>query len=408
MKSLKILLAGYITIILLLFLYSFTQIDLSLTFSRIEFLRNLVKSFQYIGYFNRPLSASIYILILMALYMFYFLFLFFVSKKALSKKYIWKVVLVAVAILAFSYNAFSYDLFNYIFDAKILTHYHQNPYLQKALDYPGDPMLSFMHWTHRVFPYGPLWLVLTVPLSFIGFQFFLPTFFLFKLLMAGSFLGSVYFVGKIFQKIAPEKEQFALVFFALNPLLLIESLVSAHLDIVMIFFCLWAFYLLVSKKYISSYTFFLVSVGIKFATGFLLPVFLLITFFQQKGKKLSWQYVFGSSILLMLLSVVAATVRTNFQPWYLVLVLSFAVFLADRYIVFLPTMILSFAALLLYVPYLYLGNWDKPVPQILFTIQIVAIVLSCISVGVYYAYLLGRKNVRLKAQKPKLQFNVKS
>src|SRR6266516_315651 len=173
LKNQKIIFFLYTVVLIGLFLYSFTQIDLSLTFSRITFLRSLVKSFQYIGYFNRPLSTHIFLAIVTLLYGFYFIFLYLSARKMLSKKYIWQIIITATILLAFSYNAFSYDLFNYIFDAKIITHYHQNPYLQKALDYPGDPMLSFMHWTHRTYPYGPAWLVLTVPLSFVGLQFFL-------------------------------------------------------------------------------------------------------------------------------------------------------------------------------------------------------------------------------------------
>ena len=73
------------------------------------------------------------------------------KKKKISKPFVWLIIFVSALLLVFSYNAFSYDIFNYIFDAKIFTHYHQNPYLQKALDYPGDPMLSFMRWTHRVY-----------------------------------------------------------------------------------------------------------------------------------------------------------------------------------------------------------------------------------------------------------------
>lgn len=396
MKKLHMLLIGYVAVLLLLFLYSFTQIDLGLVISRYPLLYQLEKSFQYIGYFNRPLSGSIYLGLIAVLYVFYFLFLFFASKREISGRYIWKVVILAAVILTFSYNAFSYDLFNYIFDAKILTHYHQNPYLQKALDYPGDPMLAFMHWTHRVFPYGPIWLALTVPLSYIGLGFFLPTFFMFKLLIAGSFLGSVYFVGKIFQKIAPEKEHFGLIFFALNPLILIECLVSAHLDIVMMFFVLWAFYLLLNRKYFLSWILLILSVGIKFATGFLLPVFILVSFLQHKRKGLPWTSIFGSSIVLLSLAVIAASLRTNFQPWYLVLIIPFTVFLADRYYVFIPVQIISYAALLTYVPYLYLGNWDKPVPEILSTTYISSYILSLLGVGIYslVGKLFGFKNVK--------------
>lgn len=384
MKSFKIFQIGYITTIVLLFLYSFTQIDLSLTLSRIEFLQNIVRSFQSIGYFNRPFSAALYVLLLVMLYLFYCLFLYNTAKKKLSKQSIWKVIITSSVILAFSYNAFSYDLFNYIFDAKIITYYHQNPYIQKALDYPNDPMLSFMHWTHRVYPYGPFWLVLTVPLSFVGLQLFVPTVILFKLLMLGGFLGTLYFAGKILHKLSPEKEMFGLVFLGLNPLFLIESLVSAHLDIVMMFFALWAFYLLISKKYIAAWGLLLLSIGIKFATAFLLPVFLIVPFLH-KHKKISLSMIYSCSVILLIPTVVVASMRSNFQPWYLIVPFTFVGFIAYRYIVLLPAIILSFGAMLTYVPFLYFGNWDKPVPQILSTIYIVSCVLSAVAAGVKHS-----------------------
>src|SRR5258705_3372112 len=199
MRSTKILFIVYVITLVALFLYSFAQIDLSLTFSRIDFLRQLVSSFQYIGYFNRPLSTFIYIFLLVLLFNLYLGFLVMAYTKQISKKLVWKLLIVTTVVLAFSYNAFSYDLFNYIFDAEIITHYQQNPYIHKALDFPGDPMLSFMRWTHRVYPYGPVWLGLTVPLSYAGLGFFLPTFFLFKALAAAAFLGTLKFVGKIFK-----------------------------------------------------------------------------------------------------------------------------------------------------------------------------------------------------------------
>lgn len=170
----------YCITLLGLFFYSFTQIDLGLVISRYPIFYQFEKSFQYIGYFNRPLSTLFYLLLLVLLFGFYVLFLKMAAKKKITKQFVWKLAIVAAVVLSFSYSAFSYDIFNYIFDAKIVTHYYQNPYAHKALDYPMEPMLAFMHWTHRMYPYGPVWLAVTVPLSFLGLQLFLPTFFLFK------------------------------------------------------------------------------------------------------------------------------------------------------------------------------------------------------------------------------------
>ena len=382
----RILLLLYSIVILGLFLYSFTQIDLSLTFSRIEILRSAVGYFQHIGYFDRPLSTYLYITLVILLFGFYGVFLWLTKKKKISKPFVWITILISSLLLVFSYNAFSYDIFNYVFDAKIVTHYHENPYEHKALDYAGDPMLSFMRWTHRVYPYGPVWLALTVPLSAIGLQIFLVTFFLFKLLIAASFVGSVYFIGKVFQKIAPEREVFGLVFFGLNPLVLIESLVSAHLDIVMMCVALWSFYLLLNKKYTLSYITFALSVGIKFVTAFIAPIFLLIHFLQVKHKKISWDLLFGFALLLLVAGIIVESNLSNFQPWYLLAAFPFAVFVAHRYIVLIPSVIISFAALLNYVPYLFVGNWDKPIPQILSDINFFSYCLSFFVIAVYFVY----------------------
>ena len=49
--------------------------------------------------------------------------------------------------------------------------------------------------------------------------------------MGLSFLGSCYLIYKISGKIFPENKIFNTVFFAFNPLIIIECLVSAHNDI---------------------------------------------------------------------------------------------------------------------------------------------------------------------------------
>jgi len=299
-----------------------------------------------------------------------------VNEKKINKKTIWFLIIAATTILTFSYNAFSYDLFNYIFDAKIVTYYNQNPYLHKPLDFPGDPMLSFMHWTHRLFPYGPTWLGLTAPLSFIGMQFFLPTFFLFKILISMSFLGTVFFIGKILQKVYPDNEVFSVAFFALNPLIIIESLVSSHNDIVMMFIVVWALHLLMNKKYVRSTILFILSIGVKFATAFVLPIYILILYLQRRKKDLNWQLLFTAMAAIMIAPVVLASYRTNFQPWYLLNILPFAALASRNYYVFIPSFVLSLFAAFEYLPFLYSGNWDNPAPSVLFWMTAGSIALS--------------------------------
>ena len=374
---------GYLISIIGLFFYSFTQVDLSLTLSEWSVWQVIQGFFQNIGYFQRSLSGLLFVVIVSLLFIFYSLILYAVHKKKISKETIWFLIIATTIILNFSYNAFSYDLFNYIFDAKIVTFYNQNPYLHKAMDFPGDPMLSFMHWTHRLFPYGPTWLALTVPLS-IGLEFFLPTFFLFKTLVSLSFLGTVFGIGKILQKTSLGNEVFGIAFFALNPLVVIEGLVSSHNDMVMMFFAVWAVYLLMNKKYIRSIMLLGLSVGVKFATVFIAPIFLLVYFFAKRKIKLNWEVLFSILAISMILPILLASYRTNFQPWYLLNILPFASLVSRKYYFFIPAIVLSLFSLLHYLPFLYLGNWDKPVPAILFWITTSSIFISVFLVAIWF------------------------
>ncbi|MCL5969956.1 MAG: hypothetical protein M1450_00430 [Patescibacteria group bacterium] len=267
-----------------------------------------------------------------------------------------------------------------MFDAKIITTYNKNPYEFKALDFPQDPMLGFMHWTHRTYPYGPTWLFLTVPLSYLGFKYLLLTFYLFKGLSIISFLGTAFFIGKIIEKINPKNTILALVVFAFNPLIIIESLVSAHNDITMIALITGSIYLLLDMKYIRSILLFIISIGVKFANIFLVPVFLTIMYFLKKKKNINWDIVFLLMLVMMIVPVIFASFRTNFQPWYLLFVLPFAAFLPKKNYVLIPSIIFSFFALSQYIPFLYLGNWDSPVPTILFWLTLAPIALSSLFV----------------------------
>jgi hypothetical protein len=376
MRKQPIFLLLFFVSILSLFFYSFTQIDLSLTFSRASFLQDIQKVFQYVGWFNRPLSAGLFVGILTLLFGTYIYSMHLVRLKKLHARDVLILTCTTAMILLVAYNAFSYDLFNYIFDAKIVTHYNQNPYEHKALDFPTDPMLSFMRWTHRTYPYGPLWLGLTIPLSYIGMQYFAPTLLLFKLLAILSYIGSVFLIGRTLRIVKPEYEALGMAFFAFNPLVIIESLVSAHNDIVMLFFALLSIYLLVKKQVISSYVLFLVSIGIKFATGILLPLFAWITYATMRKKKIKWDVIFLLMTLLLSAAVILASYRTTFQPWYMLYFLMPTALLAEKKYIVIPAIILSVTALCNYLPFLYTGNWDPPIPQLLLFLNTIAFFLS--------------------------------
>ncbi len=393
MSRINLLFFLYAAVIVGLFLYSFTQVDLSLTLTRFGFLQTIQQKFQYVGFFQRPLSTAIFSIVSGFLFLFYFIFLYLSKKNRLNIKKVWLSIIFLGLLLSFSYNAFSYDLFNYIFDAKIVTYYHQNPFIHKALDFPGDPMLSFMRWTHRLYPYGPSWLFLTVPLSFAGLNYLLPTFFLFKLLMGASYLGACFLIYKISEKLFPKEKLLNLSFFAFNPLVIIEGLVSSHNDMPMIFFTLAAIYLFVINKKLLSLLSYVFSIGIKYATIVLAPVFLWIYYMKRKRREIDWEKVFVYLTVLSLFGALIATVRTNFQPWYLLGSISFAAFVSKKYYIFAPFIILSIFGVLVYAPYVYLTDYNENYPVVVSIIESVGFAASAVTTLMFVLY---RKRFKLR------------
>ena len=177
----KILLSINIAIYGFLTIFSFAYVDLNLTLSQNHQFLAFVKTMQQLGYFNRPAATLIYLLFILFTFSFFIFNLWFFYKSKLSFKYLKVSTITNTLILIFAYPFLSSDLFNYLFDAKIILNYHLLPYTHKALDFPNDPWIRFMRWTHRYSPYGPLWLVMSLVPAFLGFGKFILNFFTFKI-----------------------------------------------------------------------------------------------------------------------------------------------------------------------------------------------------------------------------------
>ncbi len=323
---------GYLLVLLALSVYSYSQIDLNLTLFQNSGFLAFQKVMIQLGYFNRPASTVIFVVLLLTLFMFYLLLLR--QKKAPN---LWVLVGGIVTISLFSYPAFSHDFFNYLFDARIVTFYHQNPYLFKPQDFPADLWLRFMHWVHRTYPYGPVWLAITLLPSFLGFGKFVVTVFNFKLLFAAFYLGSTLLVKRI------AGSKYAL-FFAANPLVVVESLISPHLDAAMVFFFLLAVFLARRQQKFWAVGAVILSGGIKFLTLVTLPLF-----FQTKR-------ILELSLVLLLLVLVPVILQREVYPWYFLPPLAVASLLIDNPKIFFLSLTASFGLLLHYVPFLWVGQ----------------------------------------------------
>lgn len=354
----------YLFILVNLTLYSYFLIDPNLTFFQTSWWEIFRNNAVYIGYYRRDISWLIYFAIIISLFIFHFLFI-----KKIKNLDPLKLAFLIGFILLFSYPFLSHDFFNYMFDAKIVTFYQKNPYFYKALDFPSDPWLRFMHWTHRTYPYGPVFLLITLVPSFFSFGKFVLSFLFFKMAFFIFYFAGVFFLNKLNKKWA--------VIFATNPLIIIEGLVNSHNDLIGVSLAIIGVFYLLKSKGLKSRLLFFLSAGIKYVT---LPLL-----FLSRDKKKMNRFIFVGIIG----ALIYLSFKSEIQPWYflnLFLFIPFNAQLINRLNIFF------FGLLISYYPYIRLGGWDKPEKIILkhWIIAVAAIV------NAIYLFLLHKVKLKEK------------
>lgn len=341
----KVIFGIYVLLLLSLSIFSYGFVDANFPLKTPVFLSDLVN-------LHRPLSTMVFIVIVTLLFGFYGWILWAVKTRRINLKQIIFLLGITIFILFFSFPAFSYDIFNYMATAKVTFLYRENPYLVMPIEFSGEPMLEFMHAANKTALYGPVWILLTAIPHVAGLGNLILTVFTFKAFVLIFYLVGAYLIWKL-----SDKNINSLVLFAFNPLILIETLVSSHNDVVMMTFILLAFQFTFKKQRILGFTNWILSLGIKYATVVLLPVFLL-------QKKLSKEQIFHASYWLMFLVFLASPIREEIYSWYVIWLITFAVLIPKKRLVFYLTLALSLGTLLRYTPFLYTGTWEGITPLV--------------------------------------------
>jgi len=323
---------------LLLAIYSFTRLDLNLTW-----FHPVPEQLKLLGWFLRPQATWIFLSLVVLLTLSYW--------QVVKRKFNWRWLVLICIIGIFAYPMFSYDIFNYLFNAKMVLVYGANPHVKTALDFAFDPMLRFMQNTHTPAPYGYGWTAISlIPGLAWFFGKFAAAFLSMKLFTAIFYLLQVWLLNRLVSAIFP-KEKWRVVLFALNPLVLVETLINGHNDVVMMFLALLSYWFFLNRQKISALLSLLASAATKYATIVLTPLYLI---------KLKWKYWDWPSIAAILLFLVPFTRPNQIHSWYLIWGFSFAVLSKYRWLTAAFT-VLTIIGLIRYAPFIYAGHWNFPV-----------------------------------------------
>lgn len=341
----------YVFFLLCFSILSFLFIDPNLSY--------LYRFYSGFAFSNRQLTTILYILFILIFFIFYFLILRLGKKGLFGFKDFKLYVILTVSLLLFSYPAMlSFDIFNYIATSKVIFFYHENPYIIMPIEFTKDPLLLFMHAANKTALYGPIWILLTGAPYLLGFGNFILTLFSFKLFISLFYIGTIFIIWKL------SKNFTSLLLFALNPLIIIETLISGHNDIAMVFFALSSFYLLMEKRIFWAIVFITLSIFIKYATLFLLPIFIYVSIKTIRKTEIKWDKIFYYLAILMIIAFLLSPIREEIYPWYAIWFLPFAFLVPKNKILLYLSVSFSFSLLLRYVPFMYLGTYFGLTPLI--------------------------------------------
>lgn len=340
----------YALLLVFFSIYSWGFVDANTPINSSEFLYNL-------SYFQRDKALVIYAFIVILLFIFYWRILEKVKKKEYNMDQIRTYIIISIAMLFFSYSGFSNDIFNYIATSKVTFLYKENPYLVMPIEIPNEPMLVYMHASNKFALYGWSWILLTAIPYFVGNGNLLLTIFSFKGFIVLFYLALIYLIW-----IVSKKNLWSLTFFALNPLVLLETLVSSHNDVVMMFLALLSFYYLKKKRMIISVVLLVLSVFIKYATLFLVPVYLYMCFLKIRKIKIDWQKTWLYCGISMYIIFFLSPLREEMYSWYYIWPLTFLALVKNNDILFYSSFGFSFGLSHRISPFIYTREWGGITP----------------------------------------------
>jgi hypothetical protein len=208
-------------------------------------------------------------------------------------------ILFAITLLAM-YPIAATDIFEYVFHSRILVHYGQNPLAVPPMAFKGDPFLKTVNWQRHPSPYGPVWVLLTVPGSLIAGDDLVLNLVLMNALAVIFFLGCVLMIAAILRHKNPGQQVVGTLLFAWNPLVLFEAPGNGHNGIIMMFFALVALYFLVRRRWLWVIPALVASVMVKYITALLLVPFLIYCWRAQSDRAARVRYLVKTTAITTL------------------------------------------------------------------------------------------------------------
>ena len=198
---------------------------------------------------------------------------------------------VVIAAFGLLYNAglallmppvFSNDLFHYALFGRMVAFYGFNPYIVPGNAIMGDPVWPFAFWRDVTSHYGPVWTLVSAVTAALGDRSVLFTALAFKGAAALFNLADCLLVYRLARRFGGDGLG-ALLLYAWNPLVLIETAGSGHNDAAMMTFALLGLLLAARGRLLWGLAALVLSILVKYLTALLLLFYVLHCLARQTG-----------------------------------------------------------------------------------------------------------------------------
>lgn len=177
-------------------------------------------------------------------------------------------------LLAFT-GLFSDDVYLYNFYGRIIDAYGANPVEQAPAAFLQDPHLRWVHWKELPASYGPLWLMLSAPLSAIAGDSISAVVVVYRAVALALHLAVAAAIWLVLRRTRPQEALAGTIFYAWNPLVLLEVVGNAHNDVLVALFAVLLVAAAVHRAWSSAAFFGACAVMVKPFAVLLLPALAL-------------------------------------------------------------------------------------------------------------------------------------
>lgn len=161
----------------------------------------------------------------------------------------------------------SQDVFSYIAYARLGVEHGLSPYTHAPVDIPSDAVFGFAGSKDAVSVYGPLFTLLTYPLSPLGVA---GAFWVLKVVAAAASLGVVALVWRTAERLERDPVQPALMV-GLSPLVLVHVVSAAHNEALTVLLTMAGVYAFVAGRPAAAGALSTLGAGVKASAGLVVP-----------------------------------------------------------------------------------------------------------------------------------------